>query len=36
MLHQGRLYVFEHNACFYSQIFNYQKLLVIPLKVGAY
>lgn len=33
VLYQGRIYVFEHHACFISRIFNLEKILVIPLKV---
>lgn len=33
ILHQGRLYVFEHYVCFYSKVFGYVKKASIPLKV---
>ena len=32
-LYQGRMYIFDHYLCFYSKIFNHQKIVSIPLKV---
>ena len=30
---QGRLYLFQHHVCFYSNLFGFVKAKVIPLKV---
>ena len=35
VLYQGRMYVFEHYCCFYSNIFGHLKIVTIPLKVGV-
>eukprot|EP00884_Botryococcus_braunii_P008439 jgi/Botrbrau1/17597/Bobra.0166s0036.1 len=32
ILLQGRMYVFEHYVCFYSNLFGYSKIKTIPLK----
>ena len=34
VLYQGRMYVFEHYLCFYSNIFGHLKIVTIPLKVS--
>lgn len=33
VLLQGRMYVFDHHVCFYSNLFGYVKAKIIPLKV---
>ena len=30
---QGRLYLFQHHVCFYSNLFGFIKSKVIPLQV---